>query len=577
MNTSEQRQSLNKKLSDFISASSTEFLELSNEIKPLKTADSSIKRIDKIFKHMLEFNRGFGKDINELLEEVQKVESLLSKTKDEKRRLEILYSSGILFFSETEMKMLMEKAIEVVVTELKADEGFIVFVNEGGEIDTIVTKNMDYENSQSAKELSTSVIKNAIEALKPIQIDDLKNEAQFAAKSSVISLDLTAVLCVPLISNSKVLGAVYLDRRKIENPFTPHDLKFLISFGKQIVKGMEVSLEISSLEEKITSDTVLKFNELRQEFQYENIIGSSKKLYEVLKLASKVASTDVSVLLLGENGTGKDILARAVHNNSKRRNGPFIAINCGAIPSDLLESELFGYESGAFTGAVKSKPGKLESADGGTVFFDEIGEMSLNLQAKLLRIIQTREIERLGGVGTKKIDVRFIAATNKDLTKMISEKQFREDLYYRLKVIEIKMPSLKERKEDIEELAEYFLQKHSPENSAFTFSNEALEVIEDYDWPGNVRELENIVQRCIVLAKSNILDVSDLPPEIIEQNESEPRVKTGKSLLEAETEFRRMYIIKTLRHAKTKSEAAELLGINRTHFYKMLSQLGIKY
>lgn len=577
MNTSEQRQSLNKKLNEFISKSSSEFMELSKELKPLPQAETSLKSIDKIFKQLLEFNRGFSKDINELLEEVQKIESLLSVVRDEKRKLEILYSSGILFFSETEMKQLMEKAIDVVVTELKADEGFIVFVNEKGEIDTIVTKNMEYEESHSAKELSTSVIRNTIEALKPVQINDIKHEEQFSAKSSVISLDLTAALCVPLISNSKVIGAVYLDRRKVDNPFTQNDLKFLISFAKQIVKGMEVSLEISSLEEKITSEAVIKFKELRQEFDFENIIGSSKKLYETLKLTSKVAATDVSVLILGENGTGKDLLARAIHNNSKRKEGPFVAINCGAIPSDLLESELFGYESGAFTGATKSKPGKLEAADGGTVFFDEIGELSLNLQAKLLRIIQTKEIERLGGVGTKKIDVRFIAATNKDLTQMITDKLFREDLYYRLKVIEVKMPSLKERKEDIEELAEFFLQKHSSQNSLLTLSNEALEVIEDYDWPGNIRELENVIQRCIVLSKGSIIETSDLPPEIIEQNESEPRIKTGKTLLDAETDFRRMYIIKTLRLAKTKSEAAELLGINRTHFYKMLSQLGIKY
>lgn len=577
MNTSEQRQTLNKKLSDFISSSSSEFLELSKELKVNSASDESTKRLDKIFKRLLEFNRSFSQDVNDLLEEVQKIESLLNKIRDEKRRLEILYSSGILFFSETEMKQLMEKAVDVVVTELQADEGFIVFVNDEGEIDTIVTKNMDYDEAKSAKELSTSVIKNTIEALKPVQFNDLKHESQFAAKSSIISLELTAALCVPLISNSKVIGAVYLDRRKVENPFTQNDLKFLISFGKQIVKGMEVSLEISSLEERITSDTVQKINELRQEFECDSIIGTSKKLYDVLKLASKVSATDVSVLILGENGTGKDLLARAIHNNSTRRNGPFVAINCGAIPSDLLESELFGYESGAFTGATKSKPGKLESADGGTVFFDEIGEMSLNLQAKLLRTIQTKEIERLGGVGTKKIDVRFIAATNKDLTSMIAEKQFREDLYYRLKVIEIKMPSLKDRKEDIEELAEFFLEKHANGREILTISNEALEIIEDYDWPGNVRELENVIQRCIVLAKSSLIEIPDLPPEIIEQNESEQRVKTGKSLLDAETEFRRMYIIKTMRNAKTKSEAAEMLGINRTHFYKMLSQLGIKY
>lgn len=197
-------------------------------------------------------------------------------------------------------------------------------------------------------------------------------------------------------------------------------------------------------------DYRLEFQELKRNFKCDYIIGNSVKLFNVIKIASKVADSDASVLILGENGTGKDLLAKAIHENSQRADRPFIAGNCGAIPSDLLESELFGYEIGAFIGAVKSKPGKLEMAHGGTVFLHEIAEMSVNLQAKLLRIIQIKEIERLGSVSTRKIDVRFIAATNKNINELISKNIFCEDLYYRLKVIEIKLPPLRERKEDIE-------------------------------------------------------------------------------------------------------------------------------
>ncbi|MCF8241801.1 MAG: sigma-54-dependent Fis family transcriptional regulator [Melioribacteraceae bacterium] len=577
INLSESRQSLNRKFGDYISQISDNFMTLSQKIKSGNVEPEIQKEVDKIFRKLLDFNRMFNNEINNIFEGCEKYSDNLDRLKEEKRRLEILYASGILFLSETEMKQLMEKAIDTVVKELAADEGFIVLVDEAGDIDTIVAKNMDPDKDPSAKELSTTVIKSTIKQLKPAQINDLKSEQAFAHHTSVISLNLTAVMCVPLISGSKVLGAVYLDRRKRENPFNETDLKFLISFAKQIVKGIEISLEISSLENKLSAESNMKFNEFREQFSCPEIIGSSKKLFEVLKLASKVSETDVSVFILGENGTGKDLLARAIHNNSSRKDKPFIAINCGAIPSDLLESELFGYESGAFTGATKSKPGRLELAEGGTIFLDEVAELSVNLQAKLLRIIQTKEIERLGGITSKKIDVRFIAATNKDVAEMIEKKAFREDLYYRLKVIEVKMPPLRDRREDIEELTEFFLKKHSGECQAYTLTHEALEILEQYNWPGNIRELENVIQRCIVLAKSNMIDESFLPPEIIEDRDEEMEIAAGKTLLEAETDFRRMYIMKILRRASSKSEAAKMLGINRTHFYKLLSQLGIKY
>lgn len=569
------RQMLNKLLGEFTAKISEDFMKLSAGAKSYGSDSEAGKLVDKTFRKILEFNKEISKEIQQLLDNYESFSSSLEKLNTEKSRYERLYASGILFQSETEMVSLMEKAIETVVKELEADEGFIVLVNDQQIFDTIVSKDMDPEVERSAKEMSTSIIKNALASLHPLHLNDLKAEEEFSLKHSVVSLGLTAALCVPLVSGQKVLGAVYIDRRNKTLPFKDSDLIFLISFAKQIVKGLEVSLEIRELEERLEEKPKLDLAQLRSEFKSDELIGSSIKLFNTLKLASKVSNTDASVLVLGENGTGKELLARAIHNNSSRAGKPFVAVNCGAIPSDLLESELFGYESGAFTGAVKSKPGRLEVADGGTVFLDEIGEMSVNLQAKLLRVLQTKEIERLGGLESKKIDVRFIAATNRDLSAMITEKLFREDLYYRLKVIEIVLPPLRERREDIEELSNYFLKKFSPVNETLTFSEEAMFVLERYDWPGNVRELENVVQRCVILSKEKIIMPTDLPPEIFTEEFKSFSVSKDQTLEEAENEFRKMYLLKILRKVGSKSEAAKILGINRSHLHKLISQLEI--
>ena len=575
MEISEQRHKVNKLLSEFVSHSSTRFLNLSADVKNAANDPELLKQIDKTFKTILEFNRVLTKELDELFYQNDKLENKLEKLSSEKKKLERLYASGILFQSETEMKRLMEKAIDTVVTELNADEGFIVLVDDKLNIDTIVAKNMEPENEPEAKELSTTIINDTIKNIKPSQLSQLQANSNFGSKHSIVSLGLKAALCVPLVSNSKVLGAVYLDRRNAEMPFKESDLTFLLSFANQIVKGIEVSKEIDTLEEKLANVPSTSFKELREEFKSDYIIGSSRKLYDVLNLASKVSDTDVSILLLGENGTGKDLLAQAIHNNSKRKDKPFVAVNCGAIPSDLLESELFGYESGAFTGANKSKPGRLESADGGTVFLDEIGEMSVNLQAKLLRVIQTKEIERLGSVNSKKIDVRFIAATNQDISKMIEEKRFREDLYYRLKVIEIYIPPLRERKEDVEDLVHYFLKKYSKENKELTIADEAVEILESYNWAGNIRELENVIQRAVILCPDSEIKIENLPSEIIDDKESVSNTAEERTLSEAETEFRKRFILRVLRKTESKSEAAKVLGINRSHLHKLLSQLDI--
>ncbi len=571
----ETQQMFQKKSGEVLSRISTLFMELNSELKNNSVPPEITKKVDKLFKIFLESNQGLTSEMMKLFDETTKFEKKINQLKEDKRKLEVLYSSGILFTTETEMKMLMELAIKTIINELKADEGFIILRGENKDEDLIIAKNMEPDENPEALEMSTTVIKNTIEGSAPVHVNDTAKDDKFAQLNSITRLGISSVLCVPLVSGTKVLGAVYIDRRNKENPFTQNDLMFLLSFAKQVVRGLEISMEITSLEKKLLTEAIIKFEDLRKEFKCDNIIGSGRKLFEVLKIAAKISSTDASVVILGENGTGKDLLARAVHENSRRANKPFVTIDCGAIPADLLESELFGYESGAFTGATKSKPGKLEIADGGTLFLDEIGEMSVNLQAKLLRVLQTKEIERLGSVNTKKIDIRVLCATNRNINEMIAQGKFREDLYYRLKVIELTVPPLRERREDIEELTNYFLKKHKQIDKILQISSEAIEVLEEYSWPGNIRELENVILRCVVLAKGDVIKQEDLPSEIIEKTSDEPQIKLGRSLLDAETEFRRMYIIKTLRKCQSKAEAAQQLGINRTHFYKLLSQLEI--
>ncbi|OAG28157.1 sigma-54-dependent transcriptional regulator [Thermodesulfatator autotrophicus] len=314
---------------------------------------------------------------------------------------------------------------------------------------------------------------------------------------------------------------------------------------------------------------------LWQESGYGEIIGKSKSMRQVFALIEKVADTDATVLVLGESGTGKELVARAIHAASSRREGPFIPVNCGAIPEELLESELFGHEKGAFTGAIKTRIGRFELAHGGTIFLDEIAEMSPKLQVKLLRVLQERAFERVGGTRSIKVDIRVIAATNKDLQKEVREGRFREDLYYRLNVIPIELPPLRERKEDIPLLIEHFLARFNRQKKRNIrgLSKEAMECLMKYHWPGNVRELENVIERMVILANGEQLTLEDVPEYILEQSQFSCSSNVqdfdipeeGIHLPELVAEFEKKLIIKALEKTGwVKNRAAKLLHINRT-------------
>ncbi|MBN2059008.1 MAG: sigma-54-dependent Fis family transcriptional regulator [Deltaproteobacteria bacterium] len=324
--------------------------------------------------------------------------------------------------------------------------------------------------------------------------------------------------------------------------------------------------------------------QLKSKYKFENFIGDSLQMNKVFRIIEKVADTDSTVLILGESGTGKELVARAIHYHSMRRDKPLIPVNCGAIPEELLESELFGHEKGAFTNAIKTRIGRFELSNGGTMFLDEIAEMSPHLQVKLLRVLQEQEFERLGGTKTIKCDIRVLAATNKDLDKLVTEGAFREDLYYRLKVIPISIPPLRERRSDIPLLIHHFLKMNTESRGKDIrgITKDTVKALTNYDWPGNVRELENTIERMVILADSDQLTLQDLPEKILQEqpvNKSSSPVipDSGFSLNNAINEYERLLILRALEKADwVKNRAAKLLNMNRTTLVEKIKKQGIE-
>ncbi|SHH67850.1 PAS domain S-box-containing protein [Caloranaerobacter azorensis DSM 13643] len=366
---------------------------------------------------------------------------------------------------------------------------------------------------------------------------------------------------IPIKRNGKVIGAV----------------------GKVMFKDVSDLVTLTNKVNRLEQELEYYKRELNKErtakYSFKDIIGSSASIQAVKELAMKVAKTDSNVLITGESGTGKELFAHAIHNASKRYLGPFIRINCAAIPEELLESELFGYEEGAFTGARKGgKKGKFELANGGTILLDEIGDMSIKMQAKLLRVLQEKEIERLGGDVVRNIDVRIIASTNKDLEMLVRQGLFREDLYFRLNVMSIKIPPLRERKEDISILAKKLLVKVSSKLGKYVegISNDAIKCLESYDWPGNIRELENVIERAINLLDSDLIIKPEHLPEKITKNKTKKYFYEGKGLKNIIEEIEKEIILKCLEENDwNKNKVAKILGISRVGLYKKIERYNL--
>jgi formate hydrogenlyase transcriptional activator len=392
--------------------------------------------------------------------------------------------------------------------------------------------------------------------------------------SAVRAESIQSGCILPLISRNRTLGVLTLGSR-VENSFSPEDVDFLMRAAGQVAIAIENALayrEIAELKDKLAQEKLYLEEEIRTTAGFDGIVGESSALRQVLQLVETVATSDSSVLLLGETGTGKELIARAIHDRSRRKERTFVKLNCAAIPTGLLESELFGHERGAFTGAITQKIGRLELADQGTLFLDEVGDIPLELQPKLLRVLQDGEFERLGSTRTKKADVRLVAATNRDLDRMIEDRQFRSDLYYRLNVFPIRVPPLRERPEDIPLLVQYFSQKYARrmQKQIESIPAIAMRKLTHWHWPGNIRELQNLVERAVILTRSSTLAIS--VPELA-KNGARSAPATARNSDEQSTIVR--ILTETNGHVGGPNGAAARLGLKRTTLLTRMKKLGI--
>jgi formate hydrogenlyase transcriptional activator len=396
--------------------------------------------------------------------------------------------------------------------------------------------------------------KRVLETLKPEIVNGYdRAEVSPEIYDKLIGEGVKSSCLIPLIHRGRALGLLALVRTT-NIAFTTNDVEFLSQAAGQIAIAIENALayhEISELKDKLAQEKLYLEEEIRSEMNFENIVGSSPALKHVLELVETVAPNDSTVLLLGETGTGKELIARALHDRSRRKDRTFVKLNCAAIPTGLLESELFGHEKGAFTGAISQKVGRLELADQGTLFLDEVGDIPIEIQPKLLRALQEREFERLGGTHTRRVNIRLVAATNRDLEKMIAAREFRSDLYYRLNVFPIRIPPLRERKEDIPGLVSFFVQKFAKQmqKRIEAISPAVMKGLTAWDWPGNIRELENFIERAVIVTRGKSLD----PPlaELRRLNREEPATATPNS---AQQDIAR--IVKETLHALNGSNTA---------------------
>ncbi|MCS7205889.1 MAG: sigma 54-interacting transcriptional regulator [Leptospiraceae bacterium] len=439
---------------------------------------------------------------------------------------------------------------------------------------------------------------------KPIFLPSAKKDPNFLNRMKIINEDIDmGFFAYPIISGTDAVGVFSIFTFLQDQSRTKEIFEFLQILSTFISQTITIQKFIEEEKQPFIEENLRLRQELSQKYKFGSLIGKSPKMQQLFEQIRLIADTRSSVFLVGESGTGKELIASAIHYNSSRKDMPFIKINCAAIPDNLLESELFGYKKGSFTGAVSDKKGKLELANGGTVFLDEIGEMDIALQAKLLRVLQEKEIEPIGG-RPQKVDIRIIAATNANIEELIQQKRFRPDLYYRLNVIRLDIPPLRERKEDIILLTKHFIDKYSRENGKKiqSITKEAISLLESYDWPGNVRELENLIERAVVLNTTGIIDVSDFK-DILTKNENSslinkqqqemkllPPERTyfdweslmdkshGKVYRVIISEVEKRLILHALKKFRyKKSKAAKFLGINRNTLDKKIRELNIEY
>ncbi len=495
----------------------------------------------------------------------------------------LLYEISEALNAHLELKKSLYKVLDILSDMLDMARGTITLLDPvRNEIRIEVAHGITRRAMQQVRyKLGEGITGRVIQTGKPVSIPKISEEPLFlnrtVARKSKKDLELSFV-CVPIKKGRQIIGALSVDK--------PYDQKYslkraekLLSVVATMVARHVINLETIRLEKQTLRDENRRLlSELENKYRITNIVGNSNKMREVFQMVSQVCKSNATVLVRGESGTGKELVANSVHYNSTRAQAPFVKVNCAAIPVNLIESELFGHEKGAFTGAIKQKLGKFELANKGTLFLDEIGSIGLDVQVNLLRVLQEKEFERVGGQKTIKTDVRIIAATNKNLEQAVEDGTFRGDLYYRLNVFPIYLPPLRERKTDILLLADHFLERYAKENNKDIrrFSTPAIDMLMAYHWPGNVRELENCIERAVLLCEEGVIHSYHLPPTL--QTGPESDTLPALSLEEAVANLEREMIIDALKNTRGNiTQASEMLKTTVRKFAYKAQKYGVSY
>jgi transcriptional regulator with GAF, ATPase, and Fis domain/pSer/pThr/pTyr-binding forkhead associated (FHA) protein len=486
------------------------------------------------------------------------------------RDLKVLLELSRTLNSVQEVAAVQEKVLAAVLEISTADRAAIL-LTDGGIAGFSSVLGRDRKRGVNEQvHASQTILNRVLEENLAVLVNDVLSDETYREAESLIAPRVGSVLAVPLAVRDKMLGVIYLDASSEGVRFDSDLLQLVSAVGNIAALAIENARQV----EWLGGENRRLHEELNI---HHSMVGESKAMREVYEFVSRVAGRDSTVLISGESGTGKELVARAVHMNSGRADKPFVAINCAAITETLLESELFGHEKGSFTGAVSQKKGKLEVAEGGSVFLDEIGELAVPMQAKLLRVLQEREFERVGGTRPIKLDIRLIAATNRDLKEASRTGSFRPDLYYRLNVVSLRMPALRERREDIPLLAAFFAANYGEKvkRRVSGISPQARACLMRYEWPGNVRELENAIERAVVLGSTELILPEDLPESIVEETAASG--EPVSALHEGIREAKKMLIERAIEKADGNyTEAAGILGVHPNHLFRLIRTLNLK-